>query len=177
MAEYDTILVGSGFACSFFLRKRLQLSPAAARFLVLERGPLVQHADQIADRRNSPVTTSSTFRVDEQAGSESKKIWQFNIGFGGSSNCWWAGTPRMLPSDFEMMSRYGVGRDWPLSYDELSPYYDEVEQVMQIAGSVSTPFPNRPTYPLPGHRLSEPCLLYTSPSPRDQRGSRMPSSA
>ena len=156
MAEYDTILVGSGFACSFFLRKRLQLSPAAARFLVLECGPLVQHADQIADRRNSPVTTSSTFRVDEQAGSESKKIWQFNIGFGGSSNCWWAGTPRMLPSDFEMMSRYGVGRDWPLSYDELSPYYDEVEQVMQIAGSVSTPFPNRPTYPLPGHRLSEP---------------------
>lgn len=156
MADYDTIFVGSGFACSFFLRKRLHLSPASARFLVLERGPLVQHADQVADRRNSPIAAQSTFRVDSPEGVETHKRWQFNIGFGGSSNCWWGGTPRMLPSDFEMMTRYGVGRDWPLNYDELAPFYTEVEQVMQIAGSVTTPFPNKPTYPLPGHRMSDP---------------------
>ena len=62
----------------------------------------------------------------------------------------------MLPADFEMQSRYGVGRDWPISYDELAPYYSEVERVMQIAGSVATPFPNRPEYPLPGHRMTAP---------------------
>lgn len=62
----------------------------------------------------------------------------------------------MLPNDFEMMTRYGVGRDWPISYDDLAPYYTEVEQVMQIAGSDTTPFPDRPNYPLPGHRMSDP---------------------
>jgi len=88
---YDIIFVGSGFASSFFLRRRLQMSPASARFLVLERGPYVQHADQVADRRNSPVAAKSTFRVDTPDGAEVNKRWQFNIGFGGSSNCWWGG--------------------------------------------------------------------------------------
>lgn len=74
MAEFDTILVGSGFACSFFLRKRLQMSSTSAKFLVLERGPLVQHADQIADRRNSPITTQSTFRVVMPKGLNQRKL-------------------------------------------------------------------------------------------------------
>ncbi len=156
MADYDTIFIGSGFACSFFLRKRLQRSPDSARFLVLERGPLVQHPDQVANRRNSPVEAQSTFRVDTPKGVETDKLWQFNIGFGGSSNCWWGGSPRMLPNDFQIMTRYGVGRDWPVSYEDLAPYYTEVEQVMQIAGSVATPFPDRPPYPLPGHRMTDP---------------------
>ena len=156
MTGYDIIYVGSGFASSFFLRKRLQMSPASSRFLVLERGPYVQHADQVADRRNSPVAAQSTFRVDTPEGAETNKRWQFNIGFGGSSNCWWGGTPRMLPSDFEMKTLYGVGRDWPVSYDDLAPYYTDSEQFMQIAGSETTPFPNRPAYPLPGHRMSDP---------------------
>ena len=156
MSDYEFIFVGSGFACSFFLRKRLQMSPVSARFLVLERGPLVQHADQVTDRRNSPVETQSTFRVDTPEGVITNKRWYFNVGFGGSSNCWWGGVPRMLPSDFEMLSRYGVGRDWPISYDDLAPYYTEVEHVMQISGSIATPYPNRPPYPLPGHRMSDP---------------------
>lgn len=132
------------------------MSPALTRFLVLERGPLVQHADQIADRRNSSIETQSTFRVDTPEGVKTNKRWYFNVGFGGSSNCWWGGVPRMLPSDFEMKSRYGVGRDWPISYDDLAPYYSEAEQVMQISGSTATPYPNRPPYPLPGHKMSDP---------------------
>ncbi|MEM6660619.1 MAG: GMC family oxidoreductase N-terminal domain-containing protein [Pseudomonadota bacterium] len=55
-----------------------------------------------------------------------------------------------------MQTRYGVGRDWPVNYDELAPYYDQVEAVMEIAGSTRTPFPNRAPYPLPGHRMSDP---------------------
>lgn len=156
MADYDIVFIGSGFASSFFLRKRLQRASADARFLVLERGPLVQHPDQIADRRHSPVDMAATYRITAPEGARTNKVWQFNIGFGGSSNCWWAGTPRMLPSDFEMQSRYGVGRDWPVTYADLAPYYAEVEQVMGIAGSEATPFPDRPPYPLPGHRMTDP---------------------
>ena len=40
---------------------------------------------------------------------------------GGTTLHWYAHCIRMLPHDFEMQSRYGVGVDWPLSYDELSP--------------------------------------------------------
>ena len=156
MADYDTIFIGSGFASSFFLRKRLEIKPNSGKYLVLERGPFVQHPDQVANRQNSPVRTLESYRQTAPEGVETDKIWQFNIGFGGSSNCWWGGSPRMLPADFEMQTRYGVGREWPVSYDELAPYYSEVEQVMQIAGSVATPFPNRPEYPMPGHRMSDP---------------------
>ncbi|MEO1314362.1 MAG: GMC family oxidoreductase [Pseudomonadota bacterium] len=130
--------------------------PNSGKYLVLERGPLVQHPDQVANRQNSPIRTLESYRQVAPEGVEHDKIWQFNIGFGGSSNCWWGGSPRMLPADFEMQTRYGVGRDWPISYDELAPYYSEVERVMQIAGSVATPFPNRPEYPLPGHRMTAP---------------------
>lgn len=165
MSEYDIVFIGSGFASSFFLRKRLETAAPDARFLVLERGPMVQHQDQIADRRSSPVTARRTYRITAPEGVQTNKVWQFNIGFGGSSNCWWGGTPRMLPADFEMQTRYGVGRDWPLSYDDLAPYYDEVEAVMEIAGSDRTPFPNHAPYPLPGHRMSDPDLALKAAYP------------
>ena len=42
----------------------------------------------------------------------------------------------MLPVDFEMHSAYGVGVDWPLGYDELSPWYDEAEREIGVAADV-----------------------------------------
>lgn len=87
ISDYDIVFIGSGFASGFFLRKRLQTSAPNARFLVLERGPLVQRHDQIADRRNTPVSNINTYRMTSPDGAETNKVWQFNIGFGGSSNC------------------------------------------------------------------------------------------
>lgn len=156
MADYDVVFVGSGFASSFFLRKRLEVGPDRARYLVLERGPMVPHADQVADRRNSPIHPEDTYRLETQARDGFTKRWLFNIGFGGGSNCWWAGTPRMLPSDFRMKSLYGVGQDWPLSYADLEPYYTEVEKFMEVSGPGDSPFPNMPPYPLPPHRMTDP---------------------
>ncbi len=152
MADYDIVFVGSGFACSFFLSKRLERGPANARYLVVERGPMVTHAETLERGRNSPIRDQDTFRVE----GDTSKTWNFNIGFGGGSVCWWGGAPRMLPSDFRMQSLYGVGRDWPIGYDDLAPYYDEAEMIMQISGSEDGPFPNRPPYPLPGHRFNDP---------------------
>lgn len=156
MADYDVILVGSGFACSFFLRKRLETQPNMGRYLVLERGPLVPHHIQVANRKNSPVNHKQTYRLVTTERGSFRKQWGFRIGFGGGSACWWAGTPRMLPSDFEMHSRYGVGRDWPLTYSDLENYYSEAERIMMIAGPRDSPFPNMTPYPLPAHRMTEP---------------------
>ena len=63
----------------------------------------------------------------------------------------------MLPADFELRSRYGVGRDWPLSYDSLEDYYCEVEDLMSVSGpSEDSPFPRSRPYPQPPHNLTDP---------------------
>jgi choline dehydrogenase-like flavoprotein len=50
-----------------------------------------------------------------------------------------------------MKSLYGVGADWPINYDQLSSYYNEVEEIMSISGPEETPFPKDTPYPQPPH--------------------------
>ncbi len=150
--HYDLILVGTGFAATFFLMEYLQREPADRRVLVLERGDFHDHIWQVQNRRQSAIDYGEEFINDAAEG----KRWAFNLGFGGSSNCWWAGTPRQMPADFELKSRYGVGYDWPVSYDELQDGYDLSEQLLGIAGdSNAAPYPRRTPYPLPPHNLTE----------------------
>ncbi len=42
----------------------------------------------------------------------------------------------MLPNDFRMKSTYGVALDWPISYDELKPYYEMAEHEIGVSGDV-----------------------------------------
>ena len=153
--RYDAVVVGTGFASSFFLKAYLEKAGPKVRVLVLERGRRDGHAWQVQNRRNSSTPSEGTF-VNTSEG----KKWRFNIGFGGGSNCWWACTPRMLPSDFELRTRYGVGVDWPLSYDELEEYYCQAELVMGVSGPQgASPFPRSRPYPQPPHQLSGPDKL------------------
>jgi choline dehydrogenase-like flavoprotein len=46
-----------------------------------------------------------------------------------SGLCW-----RHLPVDLRLKSTYGVGRDWPFSYEELEPYYVKAEAEMGVSG-------------------------------------------
>jgi choline dehydrogenase-like flavoprotein len=151
---YDLIIVGTGFAGAFFLMRYLQHAPAQARVLVLERGRSDPKAWQLRARRASSTAPEEVFvnRTPE-------KPWLTSPGFGGNSKCWWAGTTRMLPNDFQLHSRYGVGEDWPLTYEDIEPYYSEVEQIMLVAGSNDSPVRRSRPYPLPPHRFSEPDLL------------------
>lgn len=55
-------------------------------------------------------------------------------GVGGSTVMWSCHMPRFHPSDFRVRTLDGVGADWPLDYDELSPYYDLNEAMMGVAG-------------------------------------------
>jgi choline dehydrogenase-like flavoprotein len=56
---------------------------------------------------------------------------------GGTTMHWLGTCLRMLPEDFELRSRYGVGRDWPLGYDELSGYYGRAEREIGVSADVA----------------------------------------
>ena len=56
---------------------------------------------------------------------------------GGSTLHWLGVCLRMLPEDFELRTRYGVGRDWPVGYADLEPYYREAEWEIGVSADVA----------------------------------------
>jgi choline dehydrogenase-like flavoprotein len=64
-----------------------------------------------------------------------------------------------------MRSTYGVGDDWPLSYADLEPFYDDAEAIMSISASDRAPYPRRTAPPQPPHRFSEPDRLLANAYP------------
>jgi quinoprotein glucose dehydrogenase len=75
---------------------------------------------------------------------------------GGLALHWGGTTPRFTPEDFRVRSLYGVGYDWPLTYEELEPYYFEAEERLGVAGTPGPPEldPRAKPYPLPGFPLT-----------------------
>jgi choline dehydrogenase-like flavoprotein len=55
---------------------------------------------------------------------------------------------RYLPSDFRTQSLYGVGKDWPISYDDLEPYYYEAEVICGVGGAPDTGSPRAKPFPM-----------------------------
>lgn len=158
MAHYDLILVGSGFASSFFLHEYLRQAPRSARVLVLECGQSRPHQWHIA---NVKGLMQESLRAIHNATQE--KPWHFALTFGGTSNWWWACTPRMLPEDFELRTRFGHGVDWPLAYNDLEPSYAQAEAMMAVSGPADHPpglLPRSRPYPQPPHRLNDPDRLF-----------------
>lgn len=146
--SFETVVVGTGFASSFFLREYLKHASADARVLVLEKGRRHPYSWKMQQMANSD------FNFDGAVVNRTPdKYWLQNIAFGGGS-CWTGNTPRPHPNDFEMKTRYGVGDDWPLSYSDLEPYLTEVEYAMGVSGANDGPFPRSRPYPAPAHTLN-----------------------
>ena len=159
--RYDIIIVGTSFASSFFLLRVLQKLDHNSRILVLERGDFDPHAWQINNFSNSSFDEKTL--IDNANGTSS---WLSHIGLGGTSNSWWGSAPRFMPSDFRLNSQYGVGTDWPIDYLDLEPYYQEVEQIMQISGATKeSPYPKRIAYPQPPHKFTDPDRYFKSAFP------------
>ena len=55
---------------------------------------------------------------------------------GGRTNHWGRIALRFAPIDFRSKTRDGLGDDWPISYDDLKPYYDKVEGYIGVFGSI-----------------------------------------
>ena len=161
-SSYDLVVVGTGFAGSFFLHAYLAGAPPGARVLVLERGRRWSHADYLA--HHDRLSREARAHVVRRGMPD--KTWNFQFAFGGGSNCWWANTPRMVPADFSLRTRHGVGADWPISYDDLEEHYCRAEELMAISGPAEPgPAPRSRPYPQPPHRMSEPDRLLQAAYP------------
>src|SRR5262249_19677258 len=54
---------------------------------------------------------------------------------GGRTNHWGRIALRFGPYDFKARARDGLGADWPLTYDELAPWYDKTERLIGVTGA------------------------------------------
>lgn len=159
--HFDVIIVGTSFSGSFFLHAYLTKIKKNARILILERGRKNPHQWQIQASKYSNIDSKATY-----INKNKKKLWNHVIGFGGTSNAWWACTPRMMPNDFKLKSTYNVGIDWPITYSELELYYTEAEIIMSVSGPIDTsPYPRSQPYPHPPHRFTKPDQLLKAAYP------------
>jgi choline dehydrogenase-like flavoprotein len=144
-AVADTVIVGSGFAGLLLARA---LVAAGRSVLVLERGGLRSHAEQLRHGGHELAWRTATHSHED--GSRPYP-WNYVFGVGGGSLHWTGAAPRLLPSDFTLRSDHGVGRDWPISYDDLEPFYVEAEQLLRVAGDDLPLFPRSGPLPQGAH--------------------------
>jgi glucose dehydrogenase len=153
--EADTVIIGSGLAGVLVAR---ELASPAHPVAMVERGSFLSWEEQIR-RHESGATLrpegdgEGSVHNDENAPDGVDWVWEYVYGVGGTCNHWIGTCPRFLPEDFEMRSRYGVMTDWPLSYEDLAPYYALAERALGVSGARSGLTPGADP-PLPPHPLS-----------------------
>jgi choline dehydrogenase-like flavoprotein len=153
--EVDLCIVGAGAGGSVLAQR---LARHGWRIVIIEAGPF-WHPDEdwVSDEAGSHQLYWTQKRII--GGSDPIELGKNNSGRGvGGSMVHYAGyTPRFHPSDFETLSRDGVGADWPISYWDLKPHYELVERELPVAGQ-SWPWGDPHTYPFSPHPVSESAL-------------------
>ncbi len=149
----DVCIVGSGAGAG---PVAYELSQAGYKVVVLEKGGWYKREDFFKDeigvcRRSTftPPLNEEQHVIEEKTDSEwtgtptSESGWDFWNGniVGGSSNFMSGYFHRMKPKDFALKSEYAdIDNsnivDWPISYDDLEPYYTKVESIVGISGRV-----------------------------------------
>jgi len=79
-------------------------------------------------------------------------------GVGGSMLHWGAFVPRADPRDLKLFTDSGLGCDFPLSYDDLLPFYQEVERFIGVSGPAYYPWDPQRQYPLGPIALNAPAI-------------------
>jgi choline dehydrogenase-like flavoprotein len=69
--------------------------------------------------------------------------WRRCFAVGGKTNFWGRSSARFSDIDFRAATRDGYDVDWPITYDEIAPYYTRVEKMIGVASTVQ----NRPSNP------------------------------
>ncbi len=150
MDTFDVIIVGTGAGGGTLAR---HLAPSGKRILLLERGDWLprepqnwQAADVFVDNR---YVSADTW-YDEKGKPFQPQIHYF---VGGATKLYGAALYRLRAEDFgEIHHHDGVSPAWPITYDELEPYYTKAEQLYEVHGARGedpTEPPASAPYPFP----------------------------
>lgn len=159
----DVIIVGSGVAGSLVAYELAKIGVSVA---ILEAGPRVERQQAVQQFWNAVVkvpecpypisphaphpTTDNPDGWYIQAGPDKFRSTYLRV-VGGTTWHWLGTCLRFVPDDFRLQTKFGRGVDWPLSYDDLEPWYGAAEDALGVAGDASEPLgsPRSKPYPLP----------------------------
>ncbi len=154
--SYDVVIVGSGAAGG---QTAYTLAMEGAKVLLLEAGrnynPATEtpmfHTSNMAPLRATTTSDKPLGFFDSTVGggwtvpgepytnasgnSDEQFTWWRARMLGGRTNHWGRNALRSGPYDFKPYSRDGLGIDWPISYEDVAPYYDKVEMLIGVYGS------------------------------------------
>ncbi len=164
LKRYDLVIVGAGVAGALLAAEATRRGRTVA---LVEAGGRFDFANRLAQLKHNQVfggpmwpyenierdlyTDSSLQSIGCRYPLESYRV----KGVGGSTLHWGGRINRLLPSDFRTASLYGMGADWPISYDELEVYYSRADWELGVSGTHNSSLPPRSRdYPNPGFPIS-----------------------
>ncbi|MEJ7829697.1 MAG: hypothetical protein WKF91_15920, partial [Segetibacter sp.] len=133
----DAVVIGTGAGGAPIISR---LAKAGLKVVALEAGKFWNPASDFAtDEREQSKIIWNYERLS--AGEDPVPFGRNNsgIGVGGSTLAYTAYTPRPQPDDFRIKTEFGVGKDWPISYEDLEPYFEELELFLGVSGP--SPYP------------------------------------
>ncbi len=152
--KYDAIIVGSGAGGGM---ATYVLAKAGLKVCLLEAGPMFDpktDSNQLKNPWESPRRGASTkfrpfgdfdgcywgWEIDgepytQKDASKWKWEWWRARMLGGRTNHWGRISLRFGPKDFKRKSIDGLGDDWPIGYDDVKPYYDEIDKLLGVFGT------------------------------------------
>ncbi len=172
---YDAVIVGSGAGGGMSAKV---LADAGLKVAIVEAGPFFDPKDpktqtQLKFPWESPRRGASTTRafgdfdmswgdwkVDGEPYTTKEGtdfLWWRARMLGGRTNHWGRISLRFGPKDFKHKDVDGLGDNWPISYDDVKPYYDKLDKLVGLFGSKEN-LPNEPDgyfLPPPKPRLHE----------------------
>ncbi len=142
----DAVVIGTGAGGAPLLAR---LAEAGLRVVAIEAGRHFEPRDYTPDELAARDIYWMGERLSGGANPEAFGANNSGRGVGGSTLHWGAYVPRADERDLKLRTETGRGEDWPLSYRDLVPYYEEVERFIGVSGPSPYPWDPGRRYPLP----------------------------